>query len=264
MSILASPSRVNGISHEHLPAWKTNGVLSSPLDSAESSQQHTPTSIVDPRIDDKPQLDSKTEWWYFQSHLTNEISEDPSHTVIVCVFRHLFDGAKNDHTWAVIYAALDWKTQKYTTYSKVPYGLTSNIAKMMETSHPLLSSIIKDLVNTGPDGKDAPFHPDKLLSKPVAIRQSEGPAIQLDWDDGAFIVGENGCYHLKVPELELDIRLRATRPLMLHGYDGVTVKDNKVCITSYNSRPSYLYTSSPCFITAGLALQWWESTREPR
>ena len=41
-------------------------------------------------------------------------------------------------------------------------------------------------------------------------------------------MGENGSYHLKVPEIDLDIRVDANGPMLLHGYDGVTLKSDKV------------------------------------
>lgn len=229
MGAIVSPSLLDGNFHKILPSWNTNGVLSSP-ETLTERLQHEQTSAValaDPRIDDRPQLGSKTEWYYFQAHLTSEISDEPLHTVFVCIFRHSPDGDKG-HCWAVVYAVLDWRTQKYAAYSKVPNGVPAGVARMMETSHPRLSSIIQDLVDTGPSTDGTPFLPDTPFTSNVEIRQSEGPALQLDWDNGAFIVGENGSYHLKVPEIELDIQLQATRPVMLHGYDGVTCKDDTV------------------------------------
>ncbi|KAJ4165750.1 hypothetical protein LMH87_007370 [Akanthomyces muscarius] len=227
MGVIVSPSLLDGNFHKILPSWNTNGVLSSP-ETLTESLQHEQTSAValaDPRIDDRPQLGSRTEWYYFQAHLTSEISDEPLHTVFVCIFRHSPHGDKG-HCWAVVYAVLDWRTQKYAAYSKVPNGVPAGVARMMETSHPRLSSIIQDLVDTGPSTDGTPFLPDTPFTSNVEIRQSEGPALQLDWDNGAFIVGENGSYHLKVPEIELDIQLQATRPMMLHGYDGVTCKDD--------------------------------------
>lgn len=252
MATFASPSLIGGTLHKELPSWKVNGIQTPPEYDAESAHQEraSAVSLVDPRIDDKPQLESKTEWYYFQSHITSEISEDPRYTVIVCIFRHLPDGDKG-HSWAVIYAVLDWRTHKYTTYSKMPAGVPAGVATMMKTSHPRLSSIIQDLVDTGPSDEGAPFLPDIPFTNPVKIRQSDGPALQLDWDDGAFIVGENGSYHLKVPEIELDIHLRATRPVMLHGYDGVTRKDDEVCMGLY----SVWYMSNTNLVVQNVLLQ---------
>lgn len=235
MTINASPCCHKDPPSGGIPVLKMNGASSSFVDKTHSINRSDLTTLpTDPRINDAPQLQSKLEWYYFQSHLTSTISEDPDHTVIVCIFRHSPEDATADHTWAVIYATLDWRTQKYTTYSKVPPRVPEYAARVIEGSHSLLSTTIQNMVDAGPNSEDgAPFTPDTLFTNPMQIRQSakgEGPAIQLDWDNGAFLVGENGSYHLKVPEIELDIQVRATRPMMLHGNDGVTHKDDKVCL----------------------------------
>ncbi|RSL37880.1 hypothetical protein CEP53_015401 [Fusarium sp. AF-6] len=160
------------------------------------------------------------------------MSEDPSHTVIVSVFRHLADPeieSTREHNWAVIYATLDWKTQKYNTYSKVPTSSPKYISKSLEANRTGLSKTIQAMLDAGPNCKDVPaFAPDGLFSSPVQIhlpRGDDGPALHLSWDDGAFLIGENGSYHLNVPEIELDIWIDATKPMMLHGHDGETLHD---------------------------------------
>ncbi|KID81272.1 Terpenoid synthase [Metarhizium guizhouense ARSEF 977] len=239
MATDTSPSFHDGCFFKDIPVLKNNSVWSS-----SSSNDHSinwddvPLWLTDPRINDAPRLESKSEWYYFQSHLTSTISEDPHHTVIVCIFRHSPDDSAADHSWAVIYATLDWRTQKYTTYAKVPPGVPTYAAKVIEGSHSLLSTTIQDMVDSCPNCEDgAPFTPDMLFTNPVQIRQSaegEGPAIQLDWDNGAFLVGENGSYHLKIPEIELDIQVHATGPMMLHGNDGVTLKGDKYAMFYYS------------------------------
>ncbi|KAF4332837.1 geranylgeranyl diphosphate synthase [Fusarium beomiforme] len=190
---------------------------------------------MDPRINDEPQLGAKTEWYYIQAHLHDgncTKSGDPSHTVIVCVFRQLADielESTREHNWAVIYATLDWKTQQYNTYSKLPASLPKYFVKSLEGKNTGLSKTIQSMLQAGPNCKDVPlFIPDDLLSSPVQIHQhkeGDGPALHLDWDNGAILMGENGSYHLKVPEIELDIQVHATKPVMLHGHDGETLND---------------------------------------
>ncbi|KAF5253098.1 hypothetical protein FANTH_1929 [Fusarium anthophilum] len=200
---------------------------------------------LDPRVTDKPQLDAKTEWYYIQSHLQDAMSTDkcsePSHTVIVCLFRQSadfeMDSTTREHNWAVIYATLDWKTKKYNTYSKVPSSLPKHLSKAMEGKHTGLSKTIQNMLQAGPNCKDVPsFIPDDLLSSPVQVHQhkDDGPALYLEWDNGAVLVGENGSYHLKVPEIELEIQVKATRPVMLHGHDGETLNDKTGAMFYYS------------------------------
>ena len=231
---------------------KKDAPLSSLLDSTHNShREHVPvpttpdpTTLVpttDPRIDDAPQLGSYMEWYYLQAHIrdgSSTISEDPRHSVFVCVFRQTADTELEptvDHNWAVIYATLDWETQKYVTYSKVPPSTPKYLSKSLEGNHSALSKAIQNMVNGGPNGKDVPsFAPDELFSNPLQIRQhakGEGPALHLDWDNGASLAGENGSYHLKVPEIELDIQVHASKPMMLHGHNGETLENKKVCVS---------------------------------
>ncbi|KAF5579129.1 geranylgeranyl diphosphate synthase [Fusarium pseudocircinatum] len=200
---------------------------------------------MDPRVTDKPQLDAKTEWYYIQSHLhdatSTDKSGDPSHTVIVCLFRQSadneIDSMTREHNWAVIYATLDWKTKQYNTYSKVPSSLPKHLSKAMEGKHTGLSKTIQSMLQAGPNCKDVPsFIPDDLLSSPVQVHQhkDDGPALHLEWDNGAILLGENGSYHLKVPEIELEIQVNATRPVMLHGHDGETLNDKTGAMFYYS------------------------------
>ncbi|KAI1691470.1 hypothetical protein Ddc_24208 [Ditylenchus destructor] len=196
-----------------------------------------PDRYMDPRITDKPQLGAKTEWYYIQTHLHGAMSakksEDPSHTVIVCIFRQAadneLDSKTREHNWAVIYATLDWKTRKYSTYSKVPSNLPKHLLKSLQGKHTGLSKTIKSMLQAGPNCKDVPlFIPDDLLSSPVQVHQHDegaGPALHLEWDNGAILFGENGSYHLKVPEIKLEIQVHATKRVMLHGHDGETLND---------------------------------------
>lgn len=266
MAVDTLPTFENGHVPMDLGELKSKAVVSS---TELISSENTQLPVKDPRINDAPQLEAKSEWYYFQSHLTSTISEDPHHTIIVCIFRNSPEDSTEDHSWAVIYAILDWRTQKYTTYSKVTPMVPENAAKFLKGRHTMLSQTIQGLIDSVPKSEQGgPFEPDALFTKPVTIRQSadgEGPAIQLDWDDGAFLVGENGTYHLKVPEIELDIHVQATRPMMLHGNDGVTLKDERVSTVSA-TLASYELTvcSMRCSTTVGRAQKSGESTRETR
>jgi geranylgeranyl pyrophosphate synthase/predicted secreted hydrolase len=237
-----SPSLVKGAFTKTLPNIKINGggsrsVTPSPI----ATSFRTKSAPTDPRITDAPQLQAKTEWWYLQSHLTSGISDDPRHTVIVCVFRHKPDDPAGEDGWAVIYGTIDWMTHEYKTYSKVPKGMAGRAAQSMADTHSLLSRTIQKLVDTGPGGasEGAAFLPDALFDEVVKIRKpaegwAPGPALQLDWDRGASLVGENGAYHLKVPEIQLDIQVQATSPMLLHGYDGVTLKGDERAMFYYS------------------------------
>lgn len=206
--------------------------------SIDSHQHHGTIAERDPRIDDTPRLDAKTEWYYVQAHLYDGAavsSGDPSHTIIVCLFRHQSDlelEPTRSHDWAVIYATLDWETTAYKTYSKVPSSMPKYVLKSLEDSDDGISKAVKTMLKAGPSCKDVPsFMPDGLLSSPVQVKSSlrhDDPALNLVWDDGASLVGNNGEYHLKVPEIGLDIESRATRPMMLHGNHGETLSDNSV------------------------------------
>ncbi|KAG4258851.1 geranylgeranyl pyrophosphate synthetase [Fusarium proliferatum] len=205
-----------------------------------------PDRYMDPRITDKPQLGAKTEWYYIQTHLHGAMSTnksgDPSHTVIVCLFRQAadieLDSKTREHNWAVVYATLDWKTRKYNTYSKVPSNLPKHLLKSLQGKHTGLSKAIQSMLEAGPNCKDVPlFIPDDLLSSPVQVHQHDkgvGPALHLEWDNGAILFGENGSYHLKVPEIELEIQVHATKPVMLHGHDGETLNDKTGAMFYYS------------------------------
>lgn len=222
------------------PVPETDVSMSSPLDGKvhASHLENVPVTTRDPRIDDTPQLQAKTEWYYLQAHLrdaSSDPSSDPSDTIIVCIFRQQSDAELDptqEHTWAVIYAHLDWKTQKYTTHSKVPPNMPKYALKSLEENQSLLSKTIRNMINSGPKGGDSPaFAPDGIFTQNVQIRPSAGegsPALCLDWDNGASLSGENGSYHLKVPEIDLDIQVNSIKPVLLHGDNGVTLSSDKI------------------------------------
>lgn len=223
------------------PTPQKNAALDSPLISIQAVEpEEVPILITDPRINDAPQLESTTEWYYLQAHLQNgssTSSDDPEHTVFVCLFRQSTENeleSATEHNWGVIYATLDWQTQKYATYSRVPPTMPKYASKSLEGNHSPLSEAIRTMINAGPKSEDiAAFIPDGIFSSPVQICQSadgKGPALHLEWDNGAYLIGENGSYRLKVPQIELDIQVHASRPIMLHGNNGETLNDKKVCI----------------------------------
>jgi hypothetical protein len=267
MALVNLPTFFAGHSLNDEPVLKTDIGLSSPLDKAQSTHlENAPITARDPRINDAPQLGSTTEWYYLQAHLDDgsaETSGEPSHTVVVCLFRQMTDpeiDPTSQHNWAVVYAHLDWKTKKYTTHCKVPPTMPTYAMKSLEGNQSLLSKTIRDMINNGPKGGEQPaFVPDELFTNTVQIRPSvegESPALGLDWDNGASLVGQDGTYHLKVPELELDIQINATKPIMLHGNDGETlVGDKTVCpfLRVHQSTPLTTVRSLPCSTTAGHA-----------
>ncbi|VUC23521.1 unnamed protein product [Clonostachys rosea] len=233
-----------GILHSHhvLPILQKNGIVTQeielPLEEILNSPQHSPTFEKDPRINDAPQLDAAAEWYYIQTHLRDghsSESDDPSHTVIVCLFRQVADpelDPTREHNWAAIYATLDWKTQEYTTVSKVPASAPLYLAKSLGENPTGIGKKCQTMLKSGPICRDVPaFAPDGLFSSPMQIHHSkkgsDDPALHLEWDNGASLVGENGSYHLKVPEIDLDIQVQPDKPMMLHGDGGQTLDEDK-------------------------------------
>jgi hypothetical protein len=189
------------------PTLQKPAALDSPLVSIQAVEpEDVPIPVTDTRINDAPQLESTTEWYYLQAHLRNgslTSSDDPQHTVFVCLFRQSADNELEstvEHNWGVIYATLDWQTQKYATYSRVPPSMPRYAAKSLEGNHSPLSEAIRTMINAGPKSGDiAPFIPDELFNNPVQICQSSNSkslAFHLEWDDGAYLIGESGSYCL--------------------------------------------------------------------
>lgn len=230
-------------SHHVLPILQKNGIVTQeteldlPLDEILNSPQYAPIPETDSRINDAPQLDAKAEWYYIQTHLrdgNSSTSDDPSHTVIVCLFRQTADpelDSTRKHNWAAIYATLDWKTQEYATVSKLPASAPLYLAKSLGENPTGLGKKFQAMLKSGPMCQDVPaFQPDGLFSSPMEIHHSKGsedPALHLEWDNGASLVGENGSYHLKVPEIDLDIQVHPEKPMMLHGDGGQTLDEDK-------------------------------------
>ncbi|KAI9374418.1 isoprenoid synthase domain-containing protein [Aspergillus egyptiacus] len=206
-----------------------------------------PVPVMDHRICDAPQLASKVEWYYLQAHLREPGSPtvvDPRHTVVVCLFRMAKDTGPDSppaHDWAVIYMTLDWVTKEHATYSKLPDSMPEYILGTLEAQSSTLSQSIRAMFDRGSkDNGASSLAPDQPFVSPVKIHESapgQGPALHLDWDDGASLIGENGSYHLKVPEIELDVQVHATKPLLLHGTDGETSSEKAECCMFYYSWP---------------------------